>query len=141
MSTEVFAAVRACAIAMLSSAILRSSDVTAGNGIVVDWSTEKSGEKIQRGADAFDTARLFVSLVGPDDAYGVAMVGGEIEPAPAAKDPPARITAWRVDPCGGRRRSFDAGAFRVYVEPNEDDEAQAAFVARLAAFCVAEGGA
>ena len=140
MSIEVYAAVRACAIALLSGAILRAADVTAGNGSVVDWRTIKSGEEIQAGADAFDTAHLFVTLVGPVDAMAAATSNDEIEPAPEPAHVAPRVFAYMTDPsCGGRRRSFDPGPFRVYVEPNEDDAAQAAFTARLAAFCISEG--
>ncbi len=127
-------AVRACTLALLAGFILHASNVTAGRGLVVDWRTVKSGEELQMG-DPFDTAWLFVAIVGPEAALGSL----EVEPAPA---PPmaaiaTRVYAYAVQPCGGRLRSFDATAleFRVMVEAHEEDEAQAAFCERLAAFC------
>ena len=141
MSTETFAtfsAVRACALAIFAGAILHAADVTAGNGIVVDWRTVRSGAELQRDADVFDTAQLFVTLVGADAA--LAALAEPAEPAPEPTPIATRVYAYSIDPgCGGRRRSFDAPhSFRVYVEPDGDDAAQAAFAARLAAFCDSE---
>lgn len=138
MSTTTYAAVRACALAMIAGTILHAASVTAGNGIIVDWRTVKSGEEIQKDGDAFDTAQLFVALVGADAA--LAALAGESVSAAEAVPPASVVVAFMVDPgCGGRRRCFDAGPFRVYVEPDADDEKQAAFTERLAAFCASEG--
>jgi hypothetical protein len=57
-------AVRDCAVALLAGAVLQTDDVTAGFGCVVDWRTVKCGDTIIDRADAFDTARVFVDLVG-----------------------------------------------------------------------------
>ncbi len=132
---DTYSAVRACAIVLFAGAVLHAADITAGNGIVVDWRTVKSGEELATQADPFDTAWLFVALVGPEAA--LAALDGEVAPAPQLVPIPTRIDAYAVQPCGGRLRSFDATAreFRVMVEAHEDDAAQAAFVARLAAFC------
>jgi hypothetical protein len=65
-----FAVVQAVAVALLSGLVLHAADVTAGNGSVIDWRAVKSGETVQEGADAFDTALLFVSLVGEEAAAG-----------------------------------------------------------------------
>ncbi len=59
--------------------VLHRSDVTAGNGKVIDWRTVKSGEELMTDGDAFDVAYLFVSLVGDPSpkektAFGVAWV-------------------------------------------------------------------
>lgn len=54
--------------ALLRGRTLHAEDVTAGNGKVIDWRTTKSGNELQIGADAFDTARLFLTLVGEDAA-------------------------------------------------------------------------
>lgn len=62
MST--FAAVRACALVLLTGAVLQVEDVTAGGGMVVDWRTVRSGETLVIDADPFDTAALFVVMVG-----------------------------------------------------------------------------
>jgi hypothetical protein len=123
---ETFPAVYACALAILGGAVLQARDVSAGRGLVVDWRSTRSGEVVQDGCDAFDAAQLFVALVGPDAAFAAATVDGE--PAP----PDVCAYAPRHD--GARRRSFEIGGFRVYVEPHEDDAAQAAFTGRLAAF-------
>ncbi len=130
-----FAAVRACALAILAGAILHASDVTAGNGVVVDWRTERSGATLATEADPFDAAQLFVALVGPE----AALSSLEDVPTPAPEPTPiaTRISAYCIIAgVGGRRRSFDAPqGFTVYVEPHEEDAVQAAFTARLAAFC------
>jgi hypothetical protein len=44
--------------------VLQIEGVSAGRGIVIDWREVKSGETLQTDADAFDTAQLFVALVG-----------------------------------------------------------------------------
>lgn len=67
--SDTFNAVRACAISLLAGDVLQADLVSAGNGIVIDWRTVRSGETLQSGADAFDTAQLFVALVGVDAAF------------------------------------------------------------------------
>ena len=56
--------VQACAVALLSGAVLHASDVTAGNGSVIDWREVKSGATLLEGGNAFDVAYLFVTVVG-----------------------------------------------------------------------------
>jgi hypothetical protein len=129
MST--FDATRACALVLLSGAVLHACDVTAGSGLVVDWRTVKSGETLSEGGDAFDTAHLFVMLVGPEPALAAATRHRDIEPAPPEPNLPPRITAFAPG-ADGRRRSFEAGPFTVLVEPHEDDAAHAAFAETLA---------
>lgn len=67
-----FAAVSACAIAILAGAVLQASDVTAGKDKVIDWREVKSGEIVQEEPNAFDTARHFVMLVGTEAALAAA---------------------------------------------------------------------
>lgn len=55
---------RELAIALLGGRTLQASNVSAGRGIVIDWRHVPSGETIVEGADAFDTAAMFLSLVG-----------------------------------------------------------------------------
>lgn len=125
------ATIQAVAVALLGGLVLHAANVTAGNGAVIDWRTVKSGETVQEGADAFDTALLFVSLVGEEAAVGVLPVVVEVqEPAPVKIAP--RISAYMQQQNGGRLRAFEVGGFRVMVEAHDDDEAQAAFVERLA---------
>jgi hypothetical protein len=71
--------------------------------------------------------------VGPEAA--LASIGVEVEPAPAPAQLPTRIHAFMAQANGGRLRSFEAHGFEVLVQAHEDDAAQAAFVAKLAAFC------
>jgi hypothetical protein len=132
VTPTLFDAVRACSIVLLSGAVLHACDVTAGNGSVTDWRAVKSGETLCTGGDAFDTAYLFVTLVGPEAAIAAATRHQDIEPAPPGPRMPVRITAFARDEHGGRRRQFDAGPFTVRVEPHEDDAAQAAFAEALA---------
>lgn len=56
------------ALLLLEGCVLHASNVTAGSGIVIDWRTVRSGELLQAEGDAFDTAALFVTLVGTDAA-------------------------------------------------------------------------
>jgi len=129
--SDSFNAIRACAIALLAGAVLQAGGVSAGNGEVIDWRTVKSGETLTRSADAFDVAQLFVTLVGPEQA--IVSIKGDVADAPAFESPKPRISAYMANASGARRRSFDAGPFRVFVEPHDDDDAaQAAFVERLA---------
>lgn len=65
---------------LLAGRVLHARDVTAGNGKVIDWRTVRSGDLVQEDADAFDTARLFVHLVGEDFAY-MAALGPDTQPA------------------------------------------------------------
>jgi len=128
-----FAAIRACAIAMMAGHVVQAESVSAGRGMVIDWRTVRSGDTIQTGTDAFDTAQLFVALVGADAALVAADEWG-IEPASAVHTQP-RIVEFMRTPNGGRRRSFECGKFTVVVEPHADDEEQAEFTARLAELC------
>lgn len=132
-TTETFAAVRVCSIAILAGEVLQADAVSAGNGMVVDWRTVKSGETLQEGADAFDTAQLFVALVGPDAALR-SVASWVVEPAPLVRVQPT-IHAYMQASNGGRRRTFDVGGFQIMVEPHEDDLAQAEFTAKLVAIC------
>lgn len=130
----IFAATRACALALLAGSVLAASDVTAGNGLVVDWRTVKSGEALITDADPFDEAHLFVAAVGPEAAILAATRDKDVEPAPEVVEHEPRVVSFMLLPCGGRRRMFKVGPFAVYVEPHgEDDAAQAAFVTALAA--------
>ena len=131
MNAATYEAVRACALAMLAGATLQIDDVTAGRGMVIDWRTVRSGETLQEGGDAFDTAQLFVSLVGEETAARA--VASDVPDPPEEPATPIRISAYAPNQDGARRRSFDVGPFRVYVEPHEDDAAQAIFTAALAA--------
>lgn len=132
MTTNTFEAVRACAIAILGGAVIQAAGVSAGQGLVIDWRTVKCGETMLEGADAFDAAQLLVALVGAEAALEA--MQDDVEPAPVAPAPAPRVYAYMPNQHGARRRSFDApGGFRVIVEPfDDDDAAQAAFVARLA---------
>ena len=126
------ATVQAVAVALLGGLVLHAANVTAGNGAVIDWRTVKSGETVQEGADAFDTALLFVTLVGEEAAVAALPVVVEVqEPAPVKVKP--QISAYMQQANGGRLRAFEVGGFRVMVEAHDDDAAQAAFVERLAA--------
>lgn len=135
MTSTVFDTVRACAIVLLSGVVLHAENVTAGNGLVVDWREVKSGATILQGADAFDVAHMFVTLVGCETAYTAATRHGDIEDAPPPPKVTPRVHVWAPDHTayGGRARSFDVGPFTVTVRAIEDDEAQAAFTAALAA--------
>jgi len=44
--------------------VLHASNVSAGNGSVIDWRSVKSGESLLENADAFDTAIAFQAAVG-----------------------------------------------------------------------------
>lgn len=97
-----FESVRACAIALLGGRVLQADRVSAGNGIVLDWRTVLCGEELLTGGDAFDTAHLFVALVGPAAALG-ATEGLGIAPAPPPPPvPPGRATP-RCRPAGAPR--------------------------------------
>jgi len=58
------------------------------------------------------------------------------EPCPCGAHPATprkpEVAAFMPNGAGARRRAFKAGPFRVYVEPHEDDAAQAAFTEALA---------
>jgi len=130
-------AIHACAVALLSGAVLQVGGISAGRGLVVDWRTVRSGETIQDGGDAFDTAQLFVSLVGAELALSVLEPDAVPEATPAPRVAP-RITAWSPNEHGQRVRSFEApGGFKVSVQSTDygadDDDAAAAFTERLAA--------
>lgn len=141
-ATETYMAVRACAVALLAGAVLQADAVSAGNGLVIDWRTVKCGDVIQSDGDAFDTAQLFVALVGSEAA--LSSTDGAVAPPDAFVEPAARVAEYMRNNAGARRRSFDAGPFRVFVEPHDDDdEAQSAFTRRLAdlAGAALKGGA
>jgi len=72
VKSPLFETVQACAVALLGGAVLHASDVTAGNGVVIDWRVVKSGETIQNDGDAFDTAYLFVIVAGVEAAHRAA---------------------------------------------------------------------
>jgi hypothetical protein len=123
---DTYEAVRVCALALLAGAVLQISDVSAGHGLLVDWRTTRCGEELLVGADAFDTAQLFVALVGPEAAEHAA---GVSRPAPGPE-----VHAYMVQPNGGRLRAFYAGPFKVMVEAHEEDAKQAAFAEAMAAY-------
>lgn len=127
--------VRACALAILAGAVLQVDGVSAGRGVVVDWRTIKSGETLIQDADAFDVAQLFVTLVGEERAQTVA---GDAPEAAAFEAPVPRVSEYMANANGARRRSFEAGPFRVFVEPHDDDAAQAEFTSRLARLAVSQ---
>lgn len=56
------------AAALLEGRVLQIHEVSAGNGLVVDWRTVRCGETLVADADAFDAALVFVSTVGPATA-------------------------------------------------------------------------
>jgi hypothetical protein len=116
---ETYEAVRYCAVELHTGKIIQAAGVSAGNGSVIDWRSVKSGETLQTDCDVFDTARLFVALVGPE----VAMRGEGVP----------EIAAWMRDQNGRRRRSFDAQGMHVTVESiDHDDELQVWFTHELA---------
>jgi hypothetical protein len=124
--------VRDCAALILAGLVLHASDVTAGNGKVIDWRDVKCGKTVQEESNAFDVANFFVMMVGVEAARGAVVERtGEDAPGP-------EVTAFQRQPNGGRLRAFVFGGFRVMVEAHEDDERQAAFVERLAALCASE---
>lgn len=59
----------AVAAALLSGATLQVAEVSAGNGLVIDWRTIRCGEVIVEAADTFTVAVTFVELVGLDAAW------------------------------------------------------------------------
>jgi hypothetical protein len=135
VSVETFPAIRACAQALLDGAVLQAAEVSAGNGAVIDWRTVRSGDTLQTGGDPFDTAQLFVALVGPEVA--LAALKDEPDPVEPFEEPAPRIHAWSHNEHGQRVRSFIApGNFAVSVKSHNwcenDDEAAAAFTERLA---------
>lgn len=134
MSDDTYAAVRACSIAILAGAILQIDQVSAGNGKVIDWRTVRSGETVQADASAFDTAQLFVALVGPAAALCAVERNRNVAPAPPVRVAPT-VHAFAQASNGGRRRTFQASGFTIVIEPHEDDAAQAAFAGRLASLC------
>jgi hypothetical protein len=135
-----YEAVRACALAMLMGAVLQADNVSAGRGLVVDWRTVKSGKHIQVDGDAFDTAQLFVALVGAETAMASLGRDGfaDVEPPPAVPKRIPEVTAYRPNEHGMRVRQFTAPrGFKVVVHPSHygDDHTDAdaaAFTARLA---------
>jgi hypothetical protein len=69
---------------MMAGHVVQAEHVSAGQGLVIDWRTVRSGDTIQTSADFFDTARLFVALVGTDAALDAVDEYG-IEPAPTVR--------------------------------------------------------
>lgn len=135
---ELFDAVRAVAIVLLAGGVLQASDVSASNGKVIDWRVVRCGDVVLEGGDAFDAAHLFVALVGPEAALGVVREATGEDPAAAAPVVVVpRVHAYAPGYDGSRRRAFDAGPFKVLVEPHEDDAGQAAFTAKLAELAAA----
>lgn len=67
-------AIFACCVAFTKDPkrVLHAKDVTASLGTVTDWRYEKAGHTLLADADAFDTAVLFVDLVGYSPAYEAA---------------------------------------------------------------------
>jgi hypothetical protein len=118
--TSTFTAVRACCIVLLAGAVLQAElpegAVTAGKGKVIDWRTVRCGETLQEGADAFDTAQLFVALVGPEVATAAAVRDEDIEDAPPNPVLPPEVHAFMANEHGCRVRQFTVGAVRVRVE-------------------------
>lgn len=140
MITERFEVVQTCALALLSGKVLHADGVTAGNGIVIDWRQVRSGEEVQRDADAYDTAELFVALVGPDQASSSTLEERHpdapsevptIAPPPDAALEPS-VIAWMRTP-SGRNRTFEVGGFTITVHTSEDDDdSHATFTRELA---------
>lgn len=128
--------VQAVAIAMLGGAVVQAAGVSAGNGKVIDWREVKSGWTMLDNADAYDTAQLFVDLVGIDVSLEAlakhGMVLGEERGDAQPKREVPKVHAYMQMPNGGRQRSFDVGEFSVMVRNHEDDAAQAAFTQWLA---------
>ena len=54
----------ALAVAFTKGIVLTANDVTAGNGIVIDWRSVKSGDTVVSEGDAYDVAVTFVKLAG-----------------------------------------------------------------------------
>lgn len=133
MSADVghFEAVRACALALLGGVVLQAADVSAGNGKVIDWRTVRCGDALLESADAYDVARLFVSIVGSESALRSVAAKGLVRALPLP-----RVYAFMRQASGGRLRSFEVAGFKVMIEAHADDDAQAAFTEQLAALSV-----
>lgn len=125
--------IRACALILLTGAVLQTvtpdGAVTAGKGQIIDWRTVRSGETVRVDGDAFDTAQLFVAMVGVEAAERAA--------DPLSEPPPPEVTTFQADEHGFRVRQFTVGGVRVRVEGlswlgGTDTEAEA-FTERLAA--------
>jgi len=52
------------AVSFTNGTVLTANNVTAGNGMVIDWRNVKSGETVVSEGDAYDMAVTFVGLVG-----------------------------------------------------------------------------
>lgn len=129
--------VQAVAVAMLGGVVVQAAGVSAGHGKVIDWREVKSGWTMLDGADAYDTAQLFVDLVGVNAALEALAKHGMIlreehdnDVQPKREVP--KVHAYMQMQNGGRQRSFDVGEFSVMVRNHEDDVAQAAFTQWLA---------
>jgi len=119
---QTFEAVRYVAMALLAGEVVQAAGVSVGHGSVIDWRTVKSGEVLQADACAFDSAQLFVALVGPE----AAMRG----------DGMPEVSEYMARHDGARRRSFSVRGMTVYIEPHEDDALQAWFTRELASLAV-----
>lgn len=131
--------VQAVAIAMLGGAVVQADGVSAGNGKVIDWREVKSGWTILDGADAYDTAQLFVNLVDVDASLEALAKHGMVLEEERSDAQPKRevpeVVAYATNARGERTRGFSFDGFRVSVQnswDNEDDAAQASFTQWLA---------
>jgi hypothetical protein len=143
-TADTYPVIRAVSLALLAGLVLHAGDVTAGNGIIVDWREVRSGETKCEGFDPYDTAWLLVTLVGPEAA--LASLPEAIEDAPEVEPSQPEIVAWAPTRGGdgGRNRSIYVGDYEVMVRAHWDndpeiDAAHAAFTERLAALAYREG--
>lgn len=60
-----------CFVALQRGVVLNAKDVTAGNGMVIDWSVP-GGHELLTDADPLAVALSFVKRVGPDAAIKAA---------------------------------------------------------------------
>jgi hypothetical protein len=52
-------------ILLLNGLVIQADKVSVGNGTIIDWRGVPSGEEVAKGLDPFDSAYLFICLVGP----------------------------------------------------------------------------
>lgn len=131
--------VQAVVIALLGGAVVQAVGVSAGHGKVIDWREVKSGWTMLDNADAYDTAQLFVDLVGVDASLEVLAKHGIVLGEDRSDAQPNRevpeVVAYAPNARGERMCGFSFDGFRVSVQnswDNEDDVAQAAFTQWLA---------
>ena len=67
-------AIAECAKVLLAGVVIHADNVTAGNGILIDWRFERCGATLLEKRDPFDVAHLLVDLVGPSAAMEAARV-------------------------------------------------------------------